>query len=52
MKQSKKSSHQTIVACRATRKPFFKEEFGPIEDTPESVAKAILTTSLKEKEEI
>ena len=52
MNQNKKSSHQTIVACSATKKPGFKENFEPIEDTPESVAKGILTTFLKEKEEI
>ena len=52
MKQIKKSSHQTIATCPATKKPGFKEECEPIEDMPESVSKAILTTFLKEKEEI
>lgn len=51
MKQHKKSSHRINVTDSASKKPDFKEEFAPIDDTPENVAMAILSSPPKKSHE-
>ena len=49
MKQHK--SRQTIAGDSAMNKPKFKEKFAPIDDTPENVAMAILSSPPKKRHE-
>lgn len=51
MKQQNKSNRQRIAVQSASKKPNFKEEFAPIDDTPENVAMAILSSPPKKSHE-
>lgn len=51
MKQQKKSIRQTTTVKSASKKSDFKEDFAPIDDTPENVAMAILSSPPKKSHE-